>query len=414
MPKRIQEDWQEFRDVVGGKIRDELKKYIKTGHIFRQRGKNGKVSIPIPRIDLPRFRYGKPEEGIGAGPGKNGDVVGKDGDGDGQGGHTAGQDPGDAVIVDVDLEDVLKFMKDELKLPNMKPKPSETFDEVRIKYNNVSLVGPNALLHKRRTIKEAMKREAAMGLTEKKTAVPGFSKPVHVLSVINEDKRYRQFREIKKPSANAVIFFARDGSGSMDDYKIDIVSDMAWWIESFIQMVYGKDKTESVYIWHDTEARMVSKRNFYGQKYGGGTTCSSAMKLIADLMKHRYKPQKYNIYVLYFGDGENWGGDNEVFCKVIKERLKPNDLTNFVGITQIMAWNYGDTLKGYVDKKLTEGYLDPAYVRTVSVGKEAGSDGQNVFSNWQYGYRGMTDEERDEAIMNAIRHLLGAKAKVEA
>jgi len=47
MPRRIHEDWQHFRDVISGRIRKALKKFIKSGQIVKNRGKNGKISINI-------------------------------------------------------------------------------------------------------------------------------------------------------------------------------------------------------------------------------------------------------------------------------------------------------------------------------------------------------------------------------
>jgi len=78
VPRRINEDHKAFRDVVSGKIRKALKKFIKTGSVFRARGKNGKVSITIPKIDIPHIVYGDNGTGVGRGPGKPGDVIGRD------------------------------------------------------------------------------------------------------------------------------------------------------------------------------------------------------------------------------------------------------------------------------------------------------------------------------------------------
>ena len=46
---------------------------------------------------------------------------------------------------------------------------------------------------------------------------------------------------------------------------------------------------------------------------GGGTTCSSALKLIQSQFENRFPPNTWNIYLFYFTDGENWDGDNEIF-----------------------------------------------------------------------------------------------------
>ena len=52
-------------------------------------------------------------------------------------------------------------MQDELELPNLKKKPNEIYDEVKIKYNNISLIGPESLRHNRRTLMQTLKRQAA-------------------------------------------------------------------------------------------------------------------------------------------------------------------------------------------------------------------------------------------------------------
>lgn len=346
MGRRIDEDHKDFHDVYGGRKRKELKKYIKNGSIFRNRGKNGKIVLTIPKIDIPHIVYGdNGNDGIGRGEGENGKVIGKDKDqGDGKG--KASQDEGEGIDIAVDLEEILKFMQEELQLPDMKPKPSDTYEEIIKKYNNISLVGPESLRHNARTLRQALKRQCSDGSINKLHQIPGFANPIKLITPINSDKRYRQFNEIKLPSSNAVVFFARDGSASMDQYKCDIVSDMCWWIDVWIRQFYKK--VERVYVWHDTVAKEVDEKKFYKYRYGGGTTCSSALKLISKTFENRFNPQKWNIYLFYFTDGENWDGDNENFVNILKQDFN-SKIVNMVGITQILAWNYEGSLKQSVD-----------------------------------------------------------------
>ena len=391
LPRRIEEDHKDFRDVVSGKIRKALKKFIKSGQIVRNRGKNGKVSITIPKIDIPHIVYGDSGEGVGRGGGKDGDVIGKDpqkGNNKGK----AGQDEAEGIVINLDLEEVLKFMQEELKLPNLKKKPNETYEETKIKYNNISLIGPESLRHNRRTLMQTLKRQAAEGTLEQLSYVPGLKDPVRILRPINEDKRYRQYNEIKIPSSNALIVFARDGSGSMDATKCDIVSDMAWWIDIWIRRFY--DRVDRLYVWHDSMAMEVDEEKFYKYRFGGGTTCSSALKFISKQFENRYPPDKWNIYVFYFTDGENWDDDNKVFVSTLAEEFTPN-VVNFTGITQILSSVQDDSVKGYVDNAIKEGVLNEDYVRTVSVGQS------------QYWNTSMTEEERNKQIMQAIKKLLG-------
>lgn len=400
MPKRIQEDHKKFRDVISGRSRKELKRLIKSGAIVRARPRGGKVSISIPQIDIPHFVFGDTGEGVGRGPGKEGDVIGRDPQpGTGSG---AGDTPGEGIQITIDLDEVLKFMEDELKLPRMKPKPSETYEEVKIKYNDISKVGLNSLRHIRRTMKEAIKRKAMVGDLDDLRLVPGCQVPIRVITPIKSDFRYRQFREIRIPSSNAVIFFARDCSGSMDDYRCDVVSDMSWWIDCWIRKFYKK--VDRCYFVHDTRAWEVDEETFYKYRYGGGTQCSSVFDVMAQQLENRYPPDKYNIYLFYFTDGDNWGGDNEKVISIMREKLGPN-VANMIGISQICSWSYESSVKQAIDEAIKTGRLPRDHVKTAYVGPDAKDDHSGGWSSTI----DMTEEQRNQQIIDAIRKLLASK-----
>lgn len=396
-PRRIEEDHKDFIDVVSGKLRKALKKFIKSGQIVKSRGKRGKISISIPKIDIPQILYGDNGNGTGRGKGKDGDVIdkGKKGKGNGNG---AGQDESEGITISLDLEEVLKFMQGELELPNLKPKVSDTFDEVKIKYNNISLVGPESLRHNRRTFLEALKRQAADGTINDLEIVPGCKDPIKAIKPIKRDKRYRQYKEIKVPSSNALIIYARDGSGSMDQQKCEIVSDMAWWIDVWIRRFYKR--VDRLFVWHDSSAMEVDEEKFYNYRFGGGTTCSSALKFISKQFENRYPPEKWNIYVFYFTDGDNWEEDNQVFINTLKESFGER-VVNLVGITQILPWNYTNSIKNVVDQALEKGDLNRENIKTTEINAEGGAV--------------LTEEKRNQQILEAIQKLMGSdksKAKL--
>jgi len=396
-PRRIEEDHKDFIDVVSGKLRKALKKFIKSGQIVKSRGKRGKISISIPKIDIPQILYGDNGNGTGRGKGKDGDVIdkGKKGKGNGNG---AGQDESEGITISLDLEEVLKFMQGELELPNLKPKVSDTFDEVKIKYNNISLVGPESLRHNRRTFLEALKRQAADGTINDLEIVPGCKDPIKAIKPIKRDKRYRQYKEIKVPSSNALIIYARDGSGSMDQQKCEIVSDMAWWIDVWIRRFYKR--VDRLFVWHDSSAMEVDEEKFYNYRFGGGTTCSSALKFISKQFENRYPPEKWNIYVFYFTDGDNWEEDNQIFINTLKESFGER-IVNLVGITQILPWNYANSIKNVVDQALEKGDINRENIKTTEINSEGGAV--------------LTEEKRNQQILEAIQKLMGSdksKAKL--
>ena len=357
MARRIEEDHKDFREVYSGKIRKSLKKFINNGTIFRTRPNGKRIPISIPRINIPHIIYGDNNQGAGRGPGKKGDIIQKGNNGKGKG-NGAGQEEQEGIMISLDLEEVLKFLQETLELPDLEPKPNETFEEEHIKYNDISLTGPESLRHNRRTMLQALKRMSSSGEINKLHNIPGFDIPVKMITPINSDKRYRQYKIIKKPSSNAVIFFARDGSGSMDQKKCDVVSDMCWWMDIWIRRFYKR--VETCYIWHDTIAQEVDQNKFYKYRYGGGTTCSSALNLIHEQFANRFPPDKWNIYVFYFTDGEN-GENNENFTNILKEKF-PKEIVNLVGITQIMPWEYNNSLKKYIDENYSSTNLKTTQV----------------------------------------------------
>ena len=76
MGQKIERDHQRFRKLVRGKVKSNLSKYISRGEMIGKKGKD-LVSIPLPQIDIPQFRYGtKGSGGVGQGDGQVGQPLG--------------------------------------------------------------------------------------------------------------------------------------------------------------------------------------------------------------------------------------------------------------------------------------------------------------------------------------------------
>src|SRR5262252_8255920 len=103
MGQKIERDQQRFRKIVRGKVKSNLSKYISRGEMIGQKGKD-LVSIPMPQIDIPQFRYGtKGSGGAGQGEGAVGQPLGSPRPGDG---HGAGSEPGGHILeVELTLEE---------------------------------------------------------------------------------------------------------------------------------------------------------------------------------------------------------------------------------------------------------------------------------------------------------------------
>src|SRR5437588_2669277 len=158
MVLKIEKDHQRFRQIVKGRIRDDLRKFLTKGELIGKEGKH-LISIPVRGIELPHFRYGDNSQGVGAGDGKEGDAVGK-GPGKGQGGN----DPGHHLMeVDLTLDELAEILAEELKLPRIEPKGKHRITTVRERYSSLRRVGPESLRHFKRSFKEAMRRQIMLG-----------------------------------------------------------------------------------------------------------------------------------------------------------------------------------------------------------------------------------------------------------
>src|SRR5437763_7609128 len=220
----IEQDYLRFRQIVRGKIKTVLKKYTSKGELIGKKGKDF-ISIPIPQIEMPNFRFGRRNSGgVGQGEGDVGTPLSPgdvDEDGSGQAGNAAG-----AHILEVDLtmEELAQILADELELPRIQPKGSSRLKTERDRYSQISKVGPESLRHFKRTYKEALKRQITAGTNQPLTP---YIVPIH------EDKRYLSWKTKQRPESNALIIYMMDVSGSMGDEQQEIGRVESLWIDTW-------------------------------------------------------------------------------------------------------------------------------------------------------------------------------------
>lgn len=309
----IKRDQRRFKQIVRGRIRDNLRKYITHGEMIGRRGKD-LVSIPVPQLDVPRFKFGKNGSGgVGQGEGEVGKQLGKPGQGPaGAGG--AGSEPGAGHLmeVEVSLDELAEMLGDELELPRIEPKGSASVEAEKSKYNSVRQTGPESLRHFRRTYLRALRRQISTGVYEplEPRVVP-----------IKADKQYRSWNDVPIPHVNAAVIYMMDVSGSMTDDQKEIVRTEAFWIDAWLGSQYKG--VERRYIIHDAVAKEVDEHTFYHTRESGGTRISSAYKAAAELIDRDFPADLWNIYCFQFSDGDNWGDDNRQAFDLLTDRLLP-------------------------------------------------------------------------------------------
>jgi len=323
MSLRIDQDHARFRNIVRGKIRQNLRRYISHGELLGRKGKDV-VSVPIPQIDIPRFRFADRQQGgVGQGDGEIGDPVGgQEGDRSGQG--KAGKDAGDHILeVDVTLDELAQILGEELELPDIEDKGKSKIASTKDRYTGIRRVGPESLRHFKRTYREALKRMIASGT---------FSPERPVVVPIPDDKRYRSWKTDVEPVANAVIIYMMDVSGSMGDEQKEIVRIESFWIDTWLKSQYKG--LESRYIIHDAVAREVDRDTFFYTRESGGTMISSAYKLCLKIIEENYPADEWNIYPFHFSDGDNWSMDDTLTCvELLKQKILPK--VNMFGYGQV-------------------------------------------------------------------------------
>ncbi len=268
----IRENHSRFRDIVRGKIRENFRKYITHGEMIGKRD-NEFVKIPVPHIEIPRFKYGsKQQGGVGQGQGKPGDAV--DGDGDQPGAGKAGDNPGEHVLeVNVSFDELAEIMGEELALPRIEPKGNKSIDTTKIKYSGITPVGPAGLRHFKASYKEALKRAITSGIYDPDNPV---------IIPIKKDMRYKSFKTVVQPHANAVVIYMMDVSGSMGDEQKEIVRLESFWINTWLKHHYKGLHTR--FIIHDASAKEVDEQTFFSTSESGGTLISSAYNLCKKIM----------------------------------------------------------------------------------------------------------------------------------
>ncbi len=309
--RRIDQDHTRFRHIVKGRIKRDLKRFVSSGELIGKQGQRY-VTIPLPQITLPRFRYGdNQKQGVGQGEGETGKPVpGQQGEGEGQAGEQPGQH---SIEVDVSLEDLAKILGEELALPNIEPRGHKQLRTAGGRYTGISRVGPMSLRHFKRTFREALKRQIASGTYD----------PARPMVVpIREDLRFRSLQTKQLPQASAAILYMMDVSGSMGREQKEMVRIEAFWIDTWLRHQYKN--LEVRYIVHDAAAHEVDQHTFFHLRESGGTKISSAYELALQIMRDKYPASEWNVYPFHFSDGDNWSTrDTEHCVALLKDSLLP-------------------------------------------------------------------------------------------
>jgi sporulation protein YhbH len=333
LERRASRDEARHNEKVKEAIKDNLDSVVSDGAIITADPRSKRiVKVPMKALELPRFKYGKPEDGVGTGTGegqpKPGDQVGD--------GNEAGTEPGEEYYEsEMTIDEIQKMVFEDLELPNIKPRQNPVLEHDQDVFNDIRHKRTPNNIHLGRTVMQNILRNAQE---------TGEAK---VAGISTEDFRVRTWEQEKKPENNAVVIAMADISGSMGDFEKYITRAFCWWSVNFLRSKYPK--VDIVFVAHDTEAYEVSEEQFFSRGSGGGTKCSSANKMALNLIMERYQTSQYNVYPLHFSDGDNYTEDNKTCVDLVHDILD-QDISQYAYI-QINSYARGvsQLLKSYQD-----------------------------------------------------------------
>ncbi len=312
-------DWlrhnQKVRETVKAGLPDLL-----SGPDVLTRPHDRTLLVPVRMLEHARFRLNEPNarSGAGQGRGEPGDILQPAQQSSGEASAGGGDDRGEfQFVLELKVDDVLDWLWEELKLPDLKPRHGATVDEPEYTREGWDKRGPRSRLDRRRTVKEAVKRRAVQ-----EDAIP-FS---------NEDLRFHQLVRRRTPSIKAVVMFALDVSGSMDEAQRKLAKMFFFFALHGIRRQYAK--VDIVFVAHTVDAWEFAEEQFFQVSGGGGTHTSSAFKLCTDILKTRYDPAQYNPYLFYASDGENSSDDRDAASDSLVELAS---VLNYAGYIEIVV-----------------------------------------------------------------------------
>lgn len=358
--KRVRE---QVKEAVKDVIRDSDIKDVNTG-------KNKKVKIPGKGLDQPQFHHDKDggikdyvhpgnreyEQGDriarpqgGGGGGGGGDKASKDGEGEDEFGFSLTRDE----FLDMFFED--------LELPDLVKKDIAKVEEWITKRAGFAVDGSPSRLNILRTMKTSKTRRLALRapkkrklkelekelelladiepkdddttsrIVELKDQIRALKRQIRAIPFIDDiDLRFNRYEKVPQPSTQAVMFCLMDVSASMGNWDKEMAK--RFFMLLYLFLIRNYERVDIIFVRHHVYANEVDEHEFFHGRATGGTIVSSGLQMILDIIKERYNPTNWNIFVSQASDGDNWGDDTPRACELLEQVL---DLSQYYAYVEI-------------------------------------------------------------------------------
>jgi uncharacterized protein len=310
---------------------------------------------------------GEGEQAGGTGDEEEGEVIGEqpvrpEGEA-GTGG--AGQGEGDSHEMESSAYDLGKILTEKFELPNLKEKGKKS-SLTRYTYDLTDRNrGFGQLLDKKATLRKILETNIALG------NIPDVAEiDTTRFLIAPQDKTYRILSRELDYESQAMVFFVRDYSGSMDGKPTELVGSQHIMIYSWLLYQFSR-QVQSRFILHDSDAKEVPDfYTYYNSKVAGGTKVAAAYRLVNEIVEKENLAKDYNIYVFHGTDGDDWDSDGR---EAIPELEKMLTYANRVGVT-IVEHLYGGSGQTEVERYLRKSKLideKPDLLRIDAMGEDA-------------------------------------------
>jgi len=366
-------DRQRFVRRAKSQIREAVKKAISTGDIKSL--EKGRIRVPVKDMNEPTFENDR-ESGsrdrvyTGNKEWIPGDTIARPEEGGGNG--TQGSD--DPSIGNDDFafiltpEEFYDILFEDLGLPDLMKKTMKDITKVTRKRAGFVITGNPSQLDIRQTYKFAFARHKALGrpsnvdieeaeedLKEAQECGTQFDaelvedalkemkiaqKRIPLIDTI--DLRYRNYPPRPEPITKAVMICCMDVSGSMDEDRKDLAKRFYLLLYVWLMKQYNQ-RVDIVFIRHHTRAEEVDEQKFFYDQESGGTVVSPIFELAAKIIKDRYNPSDWNIYMCHASDGDNWTDDNKKVVEALDGMASTLQYFAYLQVTEEDE-DEGDTL----------------------------------------------------------------------
>ena len=341
-------EWDKQREKDGFPRKIRVGRMVKPG-----KGDKDKVVV-VPTTVEEKFIHDlsfdptQEEQSGGTGEGEEGEIIGEEPVRGDAGAGGAGEGEMGPHEMESSAYDLGRLLTEQFELPNLKEKGKKRA-LARYTYDLTDKNrGFGQVLDKKASLRKILETNTGLGNISDWNDID----PTRLL-VSPTDLIYRILsREIDYES-QALVFFIRDYSGSMNGLPTEVVVSQHVLIYSWLLYQYAR-QVESRFILHDTEATEVPDfYTYYNSKVAGGTKVVSAYRLVNKIVDHENLARDYNIYVFQGTDGEDWDTEGKETVPELKKMLT---YANRMGIT-ITHENSGAEKKTVVEKYVADSKL---------------------------------------------------------